>query len=470
MSFLDRTPLGAGFTKGAGITGSERYLNRLCERAFLSLWTYPAVFRDQGKKTASGDGKEVCDLLVVFGRHILLFSDKDCAFPVSGDMRLDWSRWFRKAVMDSARQIWGAERWIRMYPERLFLDRACTLSFPIKLPDANTARFHRVVVTHGATERRRKEVGGNSCFTLAPKVVGAMHHDGSGNVADPFVVGQLDPARGYVHVVDDDTLELLLGSLDTAMDFIDYLEKKELLIETGKLGLALGEENLMANYLLNINAQGHRNFKLPANGDPLEVPEGVWVRLQSQPAWKIWLEALKVSYEWDRMIDRSARWIIAGVALRSDNMSAGDLEKRIRFMAAESRMARKQLAEAVMGLLGSARPTASSLRVGAIVRPTLSANGTVYAFLFCERPPSLSAQEYRRGRLAILHQHAIAAKAIYPDALDIIRYTTEILPSPDRTEDAVYIDARKITKELCVAAAAACQELGFEMCPTPLAV
>ena len=59
-----------------------------------------------------------------------------------------------------------------MYPERLFLDRACTQSFPIKLPDANTARFHRVVVTHGATERRRKEVGGNSCFTLAPKVVG----------------------------------------------------------------------------------------------------------------------------------------------------------------------------------------------------------------------------------------------------------------------------------------------------------
>jgi hypothetical protein len=205
------------------------------------------------------------------------------------------------------------------------------------------------------------------------------------------------------------------------------------LSETGKLGLALGEENLMANYLLNINAQGHRNFKLPANGDPLEVPEGVWVRLQSQPAWKIWLEALKVSYEWDRMVDRSARWIIAGVALRSDNMSVSDLEKRIRFMAAESRMARKQLVEAVMGLLGSARPTASSLRVGAIMRPTLSSNGIVYAFLFCERPPSLSAQEYRRGRLAILHQHAI------------IGYTTEILPSPDRTEDAVYIDARKIT-------------------------
>ena len=123
----------------------------------------------------------------------------------------------------------------------------------------------------------------------------------------------------------------------------------------------------------------------------------------------------------------------------------------------------------VMGLLGSARPTASSLRVGAIVRPTLSANGTVYAFLFCERPPSLSAQEYRRGRLAILHQHAIAAKAIYPDASAIIGYTTTILPSPGRTEDFVYIDARKITKEQCAAAAVACQEIGFEICPTPFA-
>jgi hypothetical protein len=59
MSFLDGMRPGAGFKKGAGVTGSERYLNRLCEHTFLSLWTYPAVFRDQGKKTASGDGKEV---------------------------------------------------------------------------------------------------------------------------------------------------------------------------------------------------------------------------------------------------------------------------------------------------------------------------------------------------------------------------------------------------------------------------
>jgi hypothetical protein len=164
------------------------------------------------------------------------------------------------------------------------------------------------------------------------------------------------------------------------------------------------------------------------------------------------------------MIDQTARWIIDGVALRSDNMGVSDLEKCIRYMAAESRFARRQLAEAVVLLLRSARPTASSLRVGAIVRPTLSASGTVYAFLFCERPPNVNAQEYRRGRLAMLQQLAVAAKAVHSDALDIIGYTTEILQSAGSKQDGVYIDARQITKEQCAAAAAACRKLGFEIC------
>jgi hypothetical protein len=50
--------------KGEGVTAAERYLKRLCERSFLSLWSYPGLFRDQ--KGPGGQGKELCDLLVVF--------------------------------------------------------------------------------------------------------------------------------------------------------------------------------------------------------------------------------------------------------------------------------------------------------------------------------------------------------------------------------------------------------------------
>jgi hypothetical protein len=76
---LDPQPLPA-VVQAAGITQAERYLHDLCNQSFLSLWSYPGVFRDQGQRNG-GDGKEVCDLLVVFGDDIIIFSDKDCAFP-----------------------------------------------------------------------------------------------------------------------------------------------------------------------------------------------------------------------------------------------------------------------------------------------------------------------------------------------------------------------------------------------------
>lgn len=126
--------------RSSGVTQAENYLQQLCDRTFLSLWSYPNVFRNQGN-ASGGDGKEVGDLLVVFENEILIFSDKNCEFPDSGDLQLDWNRWLRKAVFDSAKQAWGAARWLRTHPERLFLDRSCTMPFPLKLPDQIKLEF-----------------------------------------------------------------------------------------------------------------------------------------------------------------------------------------------------------------------------------------------------------------------------------------------------------------------------------------
>jgi hypothetical protein len=58
--------------RSEGVTETERYLKRLCDRSFLSLWSYSGVFRDQGRTDGKGDGKEVADLLVVFENHIII--------------------------------------------------------------------------------------------------------------------------------------------------------------------------------------------------------------------------------------------------------------------------------------------------------------------------------------------------------------------------------------------------------------
>src|ERR1019366_8435988 len=110
--------------RSEGVTPSERYLKKLCDHSFLSLWSYPGVFRDQGRPWGKGDGKEVADLLVVFENHVIIFSDKHIQFD-AGSIGVAWSRWFKKAVLKSAQQVWGAERWIRQFPKRLFLDKTC---------------------------------------------------------------------------------------------------------------------------------------------------------------------------------------------------------------------------------------------------------------------------------------------------------------------------------------------------------
>src|ERR1044072_810921 len=147
-------------SRAVGVTATERYLDELARRSFLTLWSYPSLYRDQGIGTRGGEGAELCDLLVVFEDHVLIFSDKNCDFPDLADKELAWRRWYKKAIRDSAKQVWGAERWIRQNPSRIFLDRACTRRFPIDFPDAARAKFHRIVVAHDHTGRRRAAIGG----------------------------------------------------------------------------------------------------------------------------------------------------------------------------------------------------------------------------------------------------------------------------------------------------------------------
>lgn len=64
------SPSSRAVPRADGVTESERYLKTLCDRTFLSLWSYPGVYRDQGRP-GKGDGKEVCDLLVVFENHVI---------------------------------------------------------------------------------------------------------------------------------------------------------------------------------------------------------------------------------------------------------------------------------------------------------------------------------------------------------------------------------------------------------------
>ena len=145
-----------------GITPSEQYLSLLSHQSFLSLWSFSNIFNDKGIVDGKGVGKEICDLLVVFGNDIIIFSDKSCEYKDTGRLAVDWNRWYRKAIVKSVDQLVGAERWIKNYSDRIFLDPNCKEPFPIDLPPPEEMRIHRVAIALGAKKDCRKFYKGGS--------------------------------------------------------------------------------------------------------------------------------------------------------------------------------------------------------------------------------------------------------------------------------------------------------------------
>jgi putative intracellular protease/amidase len=62
---VDYPPARPAVLRGLGTTLSERHLAKLADRSFLNLWSYPNTFIDK-KTGGKGDGKALCDLLVVW--------------------------------------------------------------------------------------------------------------------------------------------------------------------------------------------------------------------------------------------------------------------------------------------------------------------------------------------------------------------------------------------------------------------
>ncbi len=313
----------AKIVKSKGTTESERYLAKLGEKSFLNLWSYPNVYRNQDQRNG-GDGKEVCDLLVVCGNHIIIFSDKTVEFPDTGNIGLDCKRWVKRAVIKSAEQLYGAEKWMNR-PDRLFIDPRCTQPLPIEIPPPEKRQVHLVVVALGSGDRCKQYFGGGSgSLMILPRLKENNHIDIDNPEYHPFAIGDIKSDRTFVHVFDDVTLDILLDELDTITDLVNYLGKKEKFVRSGHLLGATGEEDLLADYLRHTNEEGYHGFFPPSGNsewrgdESLLLDEGHWVQFKSHPQYIAKKKADKVSYFWDGLITEFTKHMMAGTTVELD--------------------------------------------------------------------------------------------------------------------------------------------------------
>lgn len=394
-----------------GVNESERVLTGLCRKSFLRLWAQTNVFTDEGFKAGRGSTKELCDALVIFGKHVLIFSDKHITFQKEKPLDIAWPRWYRRAVVDSIRQLIGARNWLQKFPQRAFLDAVCTRPLPVKVPNGEDVTFHLIAVTRGSKEAALQVAGGHGRGTFA--VNSALK--GDDHLKSPFTMGVPVPDKPFVHVFDEVSIELVLREMDTAADFIEFLAQRQQLMVGSMHVLGHGEEDLLAAYVQNMDATGERHQFLPGDADG-EQPEIVmfdhsfYDELEKKDAYIRKKAADEISYTWDTLIDRFISIGDPGLHGTGLVQTNEDLEEGLRLLASETRFRRRNLAHLLRDALFGIGPDQRMARLGY----SGVAGETVYVFLIVPKRKDEDYEEYRKYRIAALHAYCRTAKLVAP--------------------------------------------------------
>ena len=385
-------------------------------------------------------------MLVVCGRDIIIFSEKNIGWPPSPDVKTAWARWAKRALLDATRQARGAERWITQFPDRIFLDRRCSERFPIALPEKGEAVVHLVVVGRGAGEACKQHFGDEmGSLRVRPEIIGEQHWT---RESEPFAVGDLNPSGSYVHVMDDTTLDIVLGELDTVLDFTEYLTKKAAFLRSGGLASAVGEQDLLAHYAVSVNEDGEHDFveHKTLRGTPLQVESGHYRHLESDPRYIARKDADSISYFWDRLIESFTNHMIAGtsVVLEGHDYDLKMHELGVRYMALQRRVMRRGLGGAVAEALRLGA-TEEMFRRAMVVPAHLPESETGFFVLTMKRLDWMklegSYEDYRRARANSALIYAKGLLARWPHLERVVGVACEpAIKGQGGSEELIYVE------------------------------
>lgn len=343
-----------------GLNPSERFVYSACRASFLSLWSYA--------NPRGGPGKELCDILVVLEPDLIVFSVKDIDVSSAKDPAVAWLRWRRKAIKQSAGQIYGAERWLDSATHLIRSDGSPGLALPL----VSERRVHRIAVALGS----------------------------KGEV--PLQFG--DFGKGFVHVFDEISFTVILRELNTITDFVRYLRAKEDLVARVPLDFQGSEEDLLAFYL-----HGGRSFPQAQSG--IIVGDGLWREFQEKEEVEAKRMADKESYVWDNLIEIWTRDVLGGNLEFGSSLK--DSELALRVMAREDRFSRRMLGRAFREFLdesGTGRVRSRMLK---------SPSGVAYVFL------ALPHGTDRQFRTAELGLRCFVARGRNQDCTTVVGLATE---------------------------------------------
>lgn len=297
--------------KGAA---AEKLVHDLALKTFLTDWCY--------LNPLLPNGKELADLLVVFGETAIIWQIKD--------LKLDKHGRYKKAEVEkNIRQLSGARRQL----------------FELKT---------RIELKNPRRGRELFDASNIKELFLISVLMGE---------GEEFFSGIQQLKDQTVHIFDREFVEISLRELDTVKDFISYLRDKELFVQkVERLIVSGGEKEILATYLLR-----DRSFGPLMNANMVYIADDAWEALQQKEEYKRKKKADKISYGWDSIID-----MIHTSGFQEYEQVARELAAYNRF---ERRLLSQQFYDAHVAAHESDRP---------IFRRFLKLEDKTFCFLFLE--------------------------------------------------------------------------------------
>lgn len=456
-------------------TESEGILTELAIKHLLKPWCFAHPHRDQGSQRGKVVGKELCDLLIVFGRNIVIISDKHVAFGVGkkavqggveelestnpdkpgsvqhlsntgANRDLSWSRWYRHAVIDSAKQLEGAKRWILGHPQRVFKDGGCQEQ--IELPSQlDAADIFLIVTCRGAKTACQSFFGGGSGSLMLQ----------DGQLDDPtmlpFHVGTITHKGTPVAVFDSEVLDIVFKHLDTLPDFLRYLKQRQMLTLSGQSIYSAGEEELLSVYLSRLNQDGQHGFGNLGHLQGIGIDEGMFHEYTASSAYASKREADRVSYIWDRLItqlnDRMCS--IDGQPLPYSN------QKALYFLASVNRVKRRMMAKSVLQVIEAADGVGRYTRVVAPIDDF----DPLWVLMALDRPEYVDFDRYLEVRQDMLWKYVLAARHVHGSQTDVVGLGFNARSNIYTSEDLLILEVADWTPDLAEEGRIAHEEEGY---------
>ena len=308
---------------------AERYAHELASSKYFGRWCHTTPF------PVDEPNHEPCDLLVVWGDVVIIFSIKNCEF------KGNYVRHQRKTVADGIRQISGAHRKLLRQPSFTVADGVDGRT--VTITDYPQSRVFRVVLN----------LGEPVLFYYA------MERDQVGNP---------------VHVFDRAAFDGIVQELDTIPELVDYLSKRQEWLVDKEFFMSPGDKS---KYTAEVNEQFEKEFPKRENspfrhfsctGHELDLLSAF---LRNGRAWPADFvspvpKRMVIDYvgEWDRL-NADPRFIkrkeADGLTKLVDALITEILQKpendRMAFELSHlTRYDRRQLAQSLFGFLGGNHP------------------------------------------------------------------------------------------------------------------